>query len=77
MISRSGRDEAFEKGRRIAGLHELSLVCRIVDGWDNTGLDELIVVEIMNENETTSGAGPERLIEEQVAKAIINYTVFV
>lgn len=77
LVPWPGAIEPVDKVSSGSFVHESSLIGGAVDGRDETGLEKLAFVEIMDEDETASGAGPPDLVEKEVAEAVIDSTITV
>ena len=53
------------------------MVVLVVDGGDESSLDVFAVYEVMNEDDTAGCARPPSLIEEEVAKTVVNSAIFI
>lgn len=49
----------------------------VVNGGGEAGLDKFVVVEIVGEDDATSGAWPIGLVEEKIAESIINGVILI
>ena len=72
LIPWPGTIEPVDKVSGGSGVHECGLVSGAINGGDEASLEELTLIEIMDENETTSGAGPPDLVKEEVAEAVVD-----
>ena len=73
----AGGGKAREEPSGGLGVEEVGLEGGIVGGGENLRLEEVAVVEVVGENEGAGGARPPRLIEEEVAEAVVDGAVAV